>query len=57
LTTDLVKRGGKRVTRNPTGNPREQVARGSESERAFQPSLGKNKPTTRVEGLAQNGKG
>jgi len=33
LTTELVKRGGKRVTQNPTENPREKVAKGSESER------------------------
>jgi hypothetical protein len=33
LTTELVKRGGKRVTRNPTENPCEKVAKGSESER------------------------
>jgi hypothetical protein len=33
LTTELMKRGGKRVTRNPTENPCEKVAKGSESER------------------------
>lgn len=33
-TINPVKRGMKRVTRNPIGNPRERVAMGSESERA-----------------------
>jgi hypothetical protein len=34
-TINPVKRGMKRVTRNPIGNPRERVAMGSESERAL----------------------
>src|SRR5215211_1704785 len=34
-TINPVKRGIKRLTRNPIGNPRERVAMGSESERAL----------------------
>ncbi len=35
LTLNLVERDRKRVTRNPTGNPRKQAAMGSKSERTM----------------------
>jgi hypothetical protein len=56
LTINPVKRGGKRVSRNPIGKPREQVAMGSESER----TMNRRNPVTSplgLEGLPKMGKG
>lgn len=54
-TINPVKRGMKRVTRNPTGNPRERVAMGSESERALNRRNERTSPLLGLTGLPKKG--
>ena len=54
-TINPVKRGMKRVTRNPIGNPRERVAMGSESERALNRRNERTSPLLGLTGLPKKG--